>query len=343
MSLKPCYLSYDFSESMDLLREAAKNLPNVYQENLANPYIHYLENQQIENTKELTPLELDVMKCIQVCGKFPMNLKAKAVTKLINGIYQGYFKEGIPPLHLWNTISKKIYRQSVMSLKLLGIKVHIVAFPILQQSGNIADWAALAHMVSGMGLLDSNPEIIKESKEKIAQKLIEQKTPEALIQYWEDRWESVITDVIGFLNLGPGSIGLFEYIRFVRDGKFQIQGSKRDSHLLDLMRIYFAQEVLQVVDFSQYLPENTPSQIQLNGIFYPFQVVIESVECVAEHLCHMKFDALKGKSLSEIRQWNKEDQKNQSNLILDSMFNRFRNYNVEDIITDAVLKAYKQR
>ncbi len=289
-----------------------------------------------------------------------MNPHTRVVKRLIQGIYNRFSNslslsgsENLPALHFLGC-QRNIYSLPREYLTKLGIRVRIVAFPMLNQLGGVMEWSAFAHEISGFALLDAKPEILEESREKIVQELKLLGMPVQIIQYFEKHWKSVVADVLGFLNLGPGSKGVIQYLSSLQAEKtLQTNHTEEESpHLSNVLRVLLAKEVMKYLEIEDLTDVQLPSHFTLDKVIYSSIYIPASIQGIVKHLCQMPLNALQKRSLSQIRAWNVEDYHKLESLSIAFQtedFTQFQQriyilqkYSVENIISAAVLAALQQ-
>lgn len=352
-----------FSALYNRLDRGTKNLPKEYQQKFALPFLNHLlkrwnEENNYTRLQNLTfsPIELDAIKAIllngNVCprtidnGSFCQTTKAaqELVSDLHDEFAKGAFpyRRTTPSLHIWSqTVGP--YTYNINALETLGLKTSMVVMPIVNSLGGLFAWTTYAHEVAGHNNLHARACIDNELQTTIFNKLHygSSHITKDLAEYWSDRSDETLSDVLGLLTLGPAAgIGLVGYIRgLAEDGRLRANGNASDFHTSNLVRGLLAAQVIKHLPFSnakqwsasieKEVLRDYPthlvsvrgklfrefSLITLGNQKYDYNEVMSSVDAMAKVALFTPFACYGNQSLFSLRAWNNADMEKTSRLM----------------------------
>ena len=204
-----------------------------------------------------------------------------------------------------------------------GVGAAVVSLPAANAGAGLLAWAALAHETAGHDLLAADTGLHDELARAVRERLLAEKMPLAIADYWADRLDETASDVLGVLNMGPAAaIGLVGYFRAL-NGAYTGQavlrnvGGEEDPHPADIARGYLGAETVRLLSFAgagawaDRLVAETDrdvGRVRLGGLTVTAGVARASAAIVARAIVKEKLRALEGHALGEIQDWRDRDE-----------------------------------
>lgn len=338
------------------LEAATPHLPFVYQEAAAKPFIQYLENLgesrflsifNQDPTDDFSSTLQQIIPDAALSILFHNNIYVQSVDafqEIVSDLYDSFISEEarvskqtgrpinlptygvIPPLVKFGNADAGPYTWPCdATTQLLGLKCAVVSLPPAQVKGGLLAWSSLGHETGGHDVIHADAGLLQELAQKVRAGVLSAFRSRALATYWANCIDETVSDICGYLNLGPSAgIGLIGYFRSLGNGKLRTVGSTNDPHPIDLLRGYLAAAVAKRLNFkdaavwSGILTNETLKDNNLlylvdqNGNYSQFpvslSVAIASTDVVAEVVMHSKLNSLQGHSLQEIEDWTDNDE-----------------------------------
>jgi hypothetical protein len=255
--------------------------------------------------------------------------------EVISDLYDGFLsaedRQGVkkpdrqvfPALVKWGRPDFGPYTWPIDATAVFGLEVAVVSLPPSNARHGLVAWSALPHECTGHDILHADIGLLQELKAEVANALTVQGFPEDLVLYWSERMDETASDVIGILNLGPAAgIGLIAYFRGLNAAwgagpKLRSQGSAGDPHPADILRGFLASSTTGLLNFggakawSACIADETRkdlARILLGSFEITHKQAEESAAIVAKTVAQGPLNSLEGHSLSEIQNWEDEDE-----------------------------------
>ncbi|MDP1835723.1 MAG: hypothetical protein Q8K75_07315 [Chlamydiales bacterium] len=354
----PTFDSYthDYRTLLSDLERAASTLPQVYQQTASTPLIRFLKNlgetkfYQIfnrqptdQNSATLAQIIPDAALAILTHQNFQA-VGVNAFQEIISDLYDSFLSEEvragtqsgrpiepprygvIPPLVKFGSAESGPYTWPCDATnEILGMSCAVVSLPPAQIVGGLLAWTSLGHETGGHDVIHADEGLIDELAQVVYDAVYKSFRSRSLASYWSNCIDETVSDVCGYLNLGPSAgPGLIGYFRALGNGKLRATGSMDDPHPIDLLRGYLAAAVVknlpfkEAAEWSQAISKETSKDdarlwlVDRFGIphFFPvsFANAVASTEVVAKAILQTKLSSLQKHSLQDIQNWTDKDQ-----------------------------------
>src|SRR5579862_227456 len=282
----PSVLTFDsymtnYAQLIADLQAAAPNLPHVYQQAAATPFIQFLQNlgeaqflqtfgsNPTDDQATLQQIIPDAALAILSYEMFPPLQGINAFEEIVSDLYDGFLSDEsrvgqqtgmpinpptygvIPPLVKFGNPDAGPYTwPGDATSEILGMGCGVVSLPPAQLSGGLIAWSCLGHETGGHDVTHADKGLLDELAQLVQTALVNQFQSQDLASYWASCIDESTADVCGYLNMGPSlGIGLIGYFRALGDGKLRTVGSKDDPHPIDLLRGYLGAAVVKRLNF----------------------------------------------------------------------------------------------
>jgi len=285
-SVAPAVLTFDsyeanYTQLLADLQAAMPNLPYVYQQAAAKPFIQFLKklgqtkylrifrfNATDDRTAALQQIIPDAaLAILSYYGTVSQGVVA--FQEVVSDLYDGFLSEEdragkltgrpidpptygiIPPLVKFGSADAGPYTWPASATKeLLGMGCGIVSLPPAQLKGGLIAWSTLGHETAGHDVTHADEGLLEELAQKVHDAVMSKFNSMELANYWASCIDESSADVCGYLNMGPSlGGGLIGYFRALGNGKLRTIGYSDDPHPIDLLRGYLAAAAVKRLHF----------------------------------------------------------------------------------------------
>lgn len=336
----------DFHQLRGRLEACTDKLPPLYRKAVYEPFLKTLVDelgpggfQKIlmddPQREREAGLMLDIAQAIlQRCEKYDM-VATRAFQEVISDLYDGFLsaedRQGVkkpdrqvyPALVKWGRPDFGPYTWPIDATSVFGLEVAVVCLPPANARHGLVAWSALPHECAGHDILHADTGLLHELETEVADALAAQDFPGELVRYWADRMDETASDVIGILNLGPAAgIGLIAYFRGLNAAwgagpRLRSTGSANDPHPADILRGFLASSTTELLNFKGAKPwaaciadetRKDLASIVLGSLEITPKQAQDTAAIVAKTVAQKPLSSLEGHSLSEIQNWDDEDE-----------------------------------
>lgn len=200
------------------------------------------------------------------------------------------------------------------SLQLNGNPVPIVSFPLEYSQSGILAWIVLGHEMAHT-ILESGMKLSEPLADAVWDDLTSPSTKikNKWAHYWTDRVSEASADVMSVLYMGPiAAIGLMIYLRSVRSDNKLANNIMGKDHPADTLRVLVVAHVVKELGLQdsegwfKYLQKQVRRDFDSQKIGLTFKEASYQASCVAKII--MTAPIVQGRSLMNIRCWNKTDE-----------------------------------
>lgn len=231
----------------------------------------------------------------------------------------GYCSTGhcLSPLVKWGDSKSgpwALSQHHLNSLQLNGNAVPIVSFPLEYSQKGILAWIVLGHEMSHT-ILESGMKLSKPLSDAVWDDLTSPYTKinDKWANYWTDRVSEAAADVMSVLYMGPvAAIGLMIYLRSMRSDNKLANNIEGKDHPADTLRALVVAHVVKELGLQDsdgwfdYLQKQIRRDFDSQKIGLTFKKASYQASCVAKVI--MTAPIVQGRSLMDIRCWNKTDE-----------------------------------
>ena len=335
----------DFASLRARLEKARHVLPPRFQQAVADPFLRTLDRlgakgyaRVLSEDPELQGggrLLLDLAQAVLQRGEGYEARATVAFQEVVSDLYDGFLsaedrrgvkppdRGAVPPVVRWGSAADGPYTWPVTATASYGAGAAVVSLPAANASGGLLAWSALAHETAGHDILAADTGLHDELARTVRERLLAEKMPLVIADYWADRLDETASDVLGVLNMGPaaavGLIGYFRALNGAYTGKAVLRnvGSDEDAHPADIARAYLGAETVRLLSFKgagawaeklEAEADRDLGTIRLGGVAVTAGVAKASAAIVARAIVKEKLRALEGHALGEIQDWRDQDE-----------------------------------
>jgi hypothetical protein len=334
-----------FSSLRQRLEQACVKLPTAYRKAVAEPLLRQLDDLGpggfarvlAKDPERQGParLLLDVAQALLQRGEGYKARATAAFQEVVSDLYDGFLsaedRRGVkppdhgatPPLVRWGSSEAGPYTWPATVTGSIGVKAAVVSLPTANASGGILAWPALAHETAGHDVLAADDGLRDELARAVKERLVAEKMPPAVADYWSERVDETAADVLGVLNMGPaaavGLIGYFRALNGAWNGTPSLRnvGRAEDPHPADIARAYLAAETVRLLSFDGAArwadrlvaeADKDLGRVWLGNTPVTAGVAKASAAAAARAIVQTRLGALEGRALGEIQNWRNRDE-----------------------------------
>ena len=280
-------------------------------------------------------LLLDVAQAMLQQGEGYQARATAAFQEVVSDLYEGFLsaedRRGVkppdhgllPPLVRWGSSEAGPYTWPATATESLGVKAAVVSLPAANSSAGLLAWPALAHETAGHDVLAADDGLRDQLASVVRERLLAEKMPPAVADYWSERIDETAADVLGVLNMGPAAaVGLVGYFRALNGAwrgtpSLRNVGRAEDPHPADIARAYLAAETVRLLSFDGAArwadrlvaeADRDLGRVWLGNAAVTAGVAKTSAAVVARAVVRTRLDALEGRALGEIQNWRNRDE-----------------------------------
>lgn len=320
----------DFHLLIGDLERAHHNFPKLYQEQVVEPFIAYLNSLGVfkfygifsgedEASFQSQAIILNITSAILAYNKND-SANIGALQEVITDLYDGFLnnaervsietgekvplpnKSVVPPIAFFD----EVFSPAIVGLEMTlqyGIKTTVVVLPRPFATHGLMSWSTIAHEVGGHGILHAYTGLLAELSLKV-HSAVQDKFGVNLAEYWASRIDEAAADILGILNFGPAAgAGLLAFLRSL-GGKLNNFGFEDDPHPADILRGFLAAEAVKHLIFdgaeawsNAILEESKKDikEIKLGGEVVSEEAAVESAQITARTIMSTKLKTLSGR------------------------------------------------
>jgi hypothetical protein len=334
-----------FSSLRQRLDLACAKLPEAYRKAVAEPLLRQLDDlgpggfarvlARDPERQGPARLLLDVAQALLQRGEGYKARATAAFQEVVTDLYDGFLsaedRRGVkppdhgvtPPIVRWGSSEAGPYTWPATVAGSIGVNAAVVSLPAANASGGILAWPALAHETAGHDVLAADDGLRDELARAVKERLVAEKMPPAVADYWSERIDETAADVLGVLNMGPaaavGLIGYFRALNGAWNGTSSLRnvGRAEDSHPADIARAYLAAETVRLLSFDGAArwadrlvaeADRDLGRIWLGNAPVTASMAKASAAAAARAIVKTRLGALEGRALGEIQNWRNRDE-----------------------------------
>jgi hypothetical protein len=327
------------------LGEARARLPPAYRRAVADPLLRLLDRLGAAGFARLLQADPDregkaglLMDLAQAVLQPAEGYRARelaAFQEVVSDLYEGFLsaedRRGVkPPDHgvvaplvRWGSGEAGPYTWPASAAASLGVNAGVVSLPAANATRGLLAWPALAHETAGHDILSADDGLRAELSRAVRDRLLAEKLPAEVAEYWSSRIDEAASDVLGVLNMGPAAaIGLVGYFRGLNGAwrgvpTLRNVGAPEDPHPADLARAYLVAETVRLLSFSgagawadRLVAEadRDLGQVRLGYTPVSAEVAKASAAAAARAIVRTRLRSLEGRALGEIQDWRDRDE-----------------------------------
>jgi hypothetical protein len=338
----------DFATLRGRLEGARQNIPPLYQNAIADPYIATLDAMgasdfaqiitQDPTLEGLAGLMFDISQAILQHGDNYLDAATGAYQEVVSDLFDGFLsaedrrgvkppdREVIAPLAKWGNPDFGPYTWPIDATEAFHCSAAVVNLPPGQARAGLVGWSALGHEVGGHDILHADDGLMAEIIDDVFTSVLQDTGDDQLASYFSERMDETGSDVLGILNMGPAAaIGLIVYFRglnqwFAGTPTLRADGPGGDPHPADISRGFLGAEVVKLLKFkgakawAEVITSETErdipasGRITLDGNAYDPADVKKAVAAVARTMVQKRFVALDNQAFGKIQNWKDQDE-----------------------------------